>query len=28
MFSRYLPDVRRNDVLARVYELTGLRPPK
>lgn len=28
MFAKYLPTVRRKDVYRRVYELTGLRPPK
>lgn len=28
MFTKYLPGVKRKDVLARVFELTGLRPPK
>jgi len=28
LFEKYLPGVRRRDIRARVYELTGLRPPK
>jgi len=28
LFEKYLPGVRKKDVLQRVFELTGLRPPK
>jgi len=28
LFLKYLPEVRRKDVYQRVYELTGMRPPK